>query len=469
MLELPTRVCKLLRWEDGDCSYLYNPRNNVIISTSDLLRDFLTVCEEMNRVEIVDHLALEHPRQDVCELLLRLDQQAGQLGFFDNTPTVYRFTEEDIDADLVDTLTLTLTHACNLRCDYCFDTLEMMKNTHSMSEETALHAVDYLFGGLCGKQKGQIIFTGGEPLLNWPVLVAAVEYAESLAERNGIRITFSLKTNGTLVGDRELDFFAERDFTVQVSIDGDREDHDRARCDHKGVGSFDRAVEASRRITERLGRAHSHIKATLTKQNISNFRHNMRFLVGLGAGLVAPGQVMADASSPHALSDEDRRAHVEALLAVAEELAAGGDPEEAQKMMQAMGFRPTAAGKAGGGSAKYGCGAGLWHLCVDTDGSLLPCYRLSGSDEYLMGNVSSPDIERIREVQKRILPKYNREDTPECRSCWGQEICRKSCVAQSLIDVAGEKGICGDGVLQIESAVKAAVCIPWNRQALPHI
>jgi len=62
-------------------------------------------------------------------------------------------------------------------------------------------------------------FTGGEPVLAFPLIEKAVAYVERHVS-DGQRVVFDLTTNGTLLRRRHLAFLAEKGFRLQVSFDG---------------------------------------------------------------------------------------------------------------------------------------------------------------------------------------------------------------------------------------------------------
>ncbi len=138
-------------------------------------------------------------------------------------------------------LTLFVDHQCNLRCTYCYNG---EKFTQPMSLEVMRQAVDLALG--FGPAHLEVSFFGGEPLLRLELLRAAVEHVEAVvAERPEPRpaLSYVLNTNATLIDDEALALMAEpRRFTVNVSLDGDREVHDRHRVHASGKGSFDDAM-----------------------------------------------------------------------------------------------------------------------------------------------------------------------------------------------------------------------------------
>ena len=77
-----------------------------------------------------------------------------------------------------------------------------------------------------------LLFIGGEPLLEFPLMRQAVEYIEDAPARH-LRVHYEIVTNGTLLRDEQTAFLAEHDFDVQFSFDGVP-----AAQDLRGAGTF---------------------------------------------------------------------------------------------------------------------------------------------------------------------------------------------------------------------------------------
>ncbi|MBQ2847363.1 MAG: radical SAM protein [Clostridia bacterium] len=131
---------------------------------------------------------------------------------------------------------------CNLRCSYCFycDEAESREKSAEtlMQAETAENLIKKMFD-FCGDNSTlTFMFQGGEPLL------AGVDFFKKFIElvekhkTEGSRIFYSLQTNGTLIDNDFCKLFKEHNFLVGVSIDGDKELHDKHRCK-----SFDTAMQ----------------------------------------------------------------------------------------------------------------------------------------------------------------------------------------------------------------------------------
>ena len=128
-------------------------------------------------------------------------------------------------------LVLTVTEACNLRCRYCLHGAELgWVRTHgdrTMPPEIASRAVDY-FLDRCDPDRAPVIsFYGGEPLLAFPTITAAVSRIR--AHRRGRDAVLAMDTNGMLLDRRAADLILQEALHLQVSLDGPPEIHDRHR------------------------------------------------------------------------------------------------------------------------------------------------------------------------------------------------------------------------------------------------
>lgn len=137
---------------------------------------------------------------------------------------------------------LNITDSCNLACKYCF----VQQKPHFITLETAKQAVDWIANNrkiknempnLTKIQKADINFFGGEPMLLYnEIIEPLVLYSE---EKYGDSITFGITTNGTLLNEERIDFFANHHFNMLLSIDGNKTTQDFNRPQRNGEGSFD--------------------------------------------------------------------------------------------------------------------------------------------------------------------------------------------------------------------------------------
>jgi sulfatase maturation enzyme AslB (radical SAM superfamily) len=127
------------------------------------------------------------------------------------------------------TLEIVLTTACNLACAYCY---QNDKDRRRMEWSTLRQAVELLFRS--GRRDLTLSFYGGEPLLEFPLMCRAVEFAES-GLPPGKSLRFSISTNGMLLDDERAEFLARHRFDTQLSFDGVP-----AAQERRGAGTFQR-------------------------------------------------------------------------------------------------------------------------------------------------------------------------------------------------------------------------------------
>ena len=140
------------------------------------------------------------------------------------------------------TCTLCLTHDCTLRCNYCY---AGRKYSHAMSKETAQKAIDICLEEAKRMGRGlDLSFFGGEPLLEWSLLQWCYEYLESRKEGLIVPPRYGITTNGTLLTQEKLEWMAERNFLIGISIDGSPAMHNANRCYADGRGSHEAVARA---------------------------------------------------------------------------------------------------------------------------------------------------------------------------------------------------------------------------------
>jgi uncharacterized protein len=102
-------------------------------------------------------------------------------------------------------------------------------------------------------EKFHLTLFGGEPLLNLPVGYYLAERAHALCAQRGIPQSLSVITNGLLltpeVVDRLLPYGL---YGVKITLDGDRDTHNRMRPLRGRQGTFDRIIENVRRVAPKV-------------------------------------------------------------------------------------------------------------------------------------------------------------------------------------------------------------------------
>ena len=107
-------------------------------------------------------------------------------------------------------LCLIISQDCNLQCGYCFaDHGTFGGEKKLMSFETAKESIEKL---LDKNNNNFILFYGGEPFLNFPLMNDVVEYGS----RNGLNIKYTTITNGTIMNNTIKEFIYKKFFALQI-------------------------------------------------------------------------------------------------------------------------------------------------------------------------------------------------------------------------------------------------------------
>lgn len=135
-----------------------------------------------------------------------------------------------------------ITDRCNLRCSYCY----LPHAREDMSLETGYTALEALFRSTVTNRFKQVTikYAGGEPLLNYPLILKLHEYALDLANRYNLELEEVVLSNGTLLTQEIASTLKSLNISLMISLDGYGDYHDLHRPYAGGRGSFKDVAEA---------------------------------------------------------------------------------------------------------------------------------------------------------------------------------------------------------------------------------
>src|SRR5262245_32189410 len=153
-------------------------------------------------------------------------------------------------------LTVLTTLQCNFACGYCFqgDHGDYNKHAAKMSLETAEQVSRWADERLDAlkPESFALTFFGGEPLLNLPVMYFLAERMWAACGARGVRMFVNVITNGLLLTPDVVDRLAPYGLNaVKITLDGDRDTHNRKRPLRGGQGTFDRIIENIKAVADR--------------------------------------------------------------------------------------------------------------------------------------------------------------------------------------------------------------------------
>jgi uncharacterized protein len=211
--------------------------------------------------------------RDVVDLLDRLERDGARTreeldtvaelaehGFVVDTRDVEQRDLRQFFRDVresTDTLKVTVltTLQCNFACDYCIqgDHGDYNKSAAKMSMETAARVGDWIERRLDAIAPSRLVLTffGGEPLLNLPVLDYLAERLHRSAADRGVQLLINIITNGLLLSRELVERLNPLGLNgIKITLDGDRDAHNRSRPLRGGQGTFDRIVANTQAVAD---------------------------------------------------------------------------------------------------------------------------------------------------------------------------------------------------------------------------
>lgn len=154
-------------------------------------------------------------------------------------------------------ITVLTTLQCNFACDYCIqgDHGDYNKNATKMSLETAANLVRWVEGRLDTLSPKRFVLTlfGGEPLLNLPVCYFLSEELWKITQARRIEMLVNVITNGLLLTEAVVDRLMPYGLNgIKVTLDGDRDTHNRMRPLRGGQGTFDKIIANVRKVAPKV-------------------------------------------------------------------------------------------------------------------------------------------------------------------------------------------------------------------------
>jgi uncharacterized protein len=358
------------------------------------------------------------------------------------------------DQPRIKSMCLHLCHDCNLRCKYCFAGTGDFGTGHRsmLSEEVGRKAIDYLIEASGPRKHLDIDFFGGEPLMNWPVVVALTEYCKKrMAETDKI-IRLTITTNVTLLDDEKIKFIDENFSNCVLSIDGRREVNDNMRPDAGGHGTHDKIVKNIKKFLDVREDRQYYLRGTYTRHNL-DFAEDVLHLADLG-DQVSIEPVVAPPGSGYEIREEDIpmiEAEYERLAQLIYERRQQGNGFNFFHFVMDLTKGPCAYKRL------KGCGVGMEYCAVTPEGDIYPCHQFVGEEQFKMGNVMDEPITLDSEVQQPFR-QLMVPDKPECKKCWARFFCSGGCAANSY-HVSGR--INGSDPIGCSMQKKRLECALW--------
>lgn len=356
---------------------------------------------------------------------------------------IERLIDHNMNNILMRKYVLEVTQDCNFRCSYCSNTIETEWRRHQhrhMSEMTARKAVDYYFKvytdfidrvpekyreAFVRHNRPTLGYYGGEPTMNFKVVMSATEYMKSLPwEEHGIApemLTFTSNTNLSFVTNDMIDFLVDNDFILFASLDGPASEHDKNRLDLHGRPTFERAYRNLMRMRERAPQWFREKVTVMAveapnydERNVHDFLDKLECHVSYlpmstyGCFVANPKERLEilDKYEDDIISDAVEAFEKDPEKEIAKYVGIARHNLRISDCSVSAGILPT-------------CPVATDNMMVDVDGNFHICHKTDGS--FVLGNVDGGlDREALHRFYSSLAAKT---DCDECRGCWAARSC----------------------------------------------
>lgn len=325
--------------------------------------------------------------------------------------------------------------SCNLRCRYCFyhDVADNRKipNYGIMSDSTLENMVKNAFQ--TAENSINFAFQGGEPTC------AGIEFFNkfhNFVEKyniNNIMVNFSLQTNGTLINKDWITLFKKYNYLVGLSIDGNREIHDKFRLDIQGNGTFRKVLKTAKDFSK--AGVEFNVLCVVNKVAAENGRLIYNFFKNNGFRyfqFIPCLDSFEGGEEDFSLTADDYGKFLNDTFDEWYKDILSGKKISIRYfdnlIRMVLGQEPEACDMVGHCNLN-----GI----IEADGSMYPCdfYVL---DEYRLGNINDTSIEELfkSNVEKEFLQtSINTND--KCKLCRYLKLCRSGCRRHKQINEQG--------------------------------
>ena len=175
------------------------------------------------------------------------------------------------------------TYSCNLLCPYCLQGAK--KDKKIVSDENLARVLSFVKKRLDESRKEAVTIRkinvtiyGGEPLMAKRQVIAFCNRLHTIAESEGIEPSIQIISNCTLLDDEIMDLMKRYNTSIQVSIDGNKNEHDKTRIKHDGSGTFDTIVEKLKKLNDKGLKKSIVIRINVNENNVESAEEIMSLL-----------------------------------------------------------------------------------------------------------------------------------------------------------------------------------------------
>lgn len=316
---------------------------------------------------------------------------------------------------------LNVAQVCNLVCGYCYGIEGEYGLKGKMNEGNALRAIDYLIKN-SGKEKVlTVVFFGGEPLLNFPMIKIVVDYCSKKEKESLKKFKYEIVTNGTMFNDEINAYLNENNFEVTISFDGDKDTQDKNRPFRGGKGSYDSILPKIQTFLKtRDGNASARATITNHSKDLLLYRNNLKEM-GFKNSFVEVATISDFSRDKYNIDDVDQ-AQKHNLIKY--------DTQELNELLEGIKKRKSLDNFRGSRYSRYisqllnkskrtqFCGVSRSMRGIAVNGDVYPCHRFVGDYKFKIGRTDKDNENKETEFDVNFVNNH-----PQCKGCFAKYYC----------------------------------------------
>lgn len=328
-------------------------------------------------------------------------------------------------------LILSLTGQCNFACKYCY------AHEHPadiMDAATGIAAVEM---AAADGQAFVLQFSGGEPLLNFPVMQEIIRYVRE----NGLPAILQLQTNASLITREMAAVLKAGQVGIGISLDGRPDINDRQRCLPDGQGTCRQILTGAGQLAaqgiaagitcvvtgENVDKLSGIVEMAYYLGNIRRIGFDLLRTQGRGGEMAAPASEAVWQGVKEAFQTAERlkeQTGKAMLFSQAERV-----DTLAKKQMQGFAHCYAMNGEA---------------AFVDAQGNLYACSSLAGNPKFYLGHVTT-GLDKGRQQKIAALIQ---DEMSFCMRCPSFSLCGGACFARWYGAGCGSQGYAAECALK---------------------
>lgn len=412
-------------FKDEDKYFIFDTYYMILVEVS---KEQLYVFKNYQKDDIIlsNELGVEIDTIQDSRDLIELSKEKGLF--------ISEIMDEDHEiTDDIGFISITPVHKCNLRCSYCF--AECGENyTYEkkyLDTDKLNAALDMLYSKIFkNAHKIRIDFVGGgEPFLNINIIESVLDITNRLDKSKNKNTSIWICTNGTIMSERILKCIDNPKVNLGISLDGDREQHNKIRRDRYNKGTYDTIIKNLEYIknNSKHGNLRNIWALSVVNSKTESLVNILKNHKKLGFDNVQMKLVRL--KKDHILSiNEDNINHVIGLYDDLVEYLIRELENDRYDYLKMILNNNDYLGKIINKLVMQRrvyrrCMAGKIKVSLTANGDIYPCDPMVGNNEFKLFNIA----DNIEKIPCSEIGELTTDIRKNCNKCWAKYICGGDC------------------------------------------